>query len=429
MQISGQKGVTCVKNPVKAKYVYMMMAGFGAISLSLVFFFALYRFQGLRETLDEVSQILSPFIYGGVVAYLLRPACNWYEDSLSRAFGGRLRKLAPGLAVTLSMITGILVVYTLIIMIGPELVNSIRNIWATMPDKAERFMGWINTVFGENEELVAFLRESYEALHTQLEDWVRNTLLPQITGLFSIVTGVGQGVVKVFGFLLDFLIGLIVAVYLLSSRKRFARQGVMLVRSTLKPRWAKLVLEEIAFVDRVFGGFIDGKLVDSAIIGVLCYIGCSIFKFPNPLLISAIVGITNVIPFFGPFIGAVPSTILIMLEDPIKGLWFIVFVFGLQQLDGNIIGPKILGDKTGLSSFWVLFAITLFGGLWGLVGMIIGVPVVAVIYDLVKKLIRRGLVRNNSMEIWDEYHRVYAQEDPFPAPEDPDENRGSEIPD
>ena len=418
-----------MKNPLKAKYVYLMLAGFGAISLSLVFFFALYRFQGLQETIDKVSDILSPFIYGGVVAYLLRPACNFYEDTLTKAWGGKLRKLAPTLAVTLAMITGVLVVYTLIIMIAPELGKSIRNIWASMPDKVNRFMEWMTVTFGENEALIAFLQSSYQNLYTSLEGWVKDTLLPQVTGLFSIVTGVGQSVVKVFGFLLDFLIGLIVAVYLLASRKKFARQGVMLVRSTLKPRWADLVLEEIAFVDRVFGGFIDGKIVDSAIIGVLCYIGCSLLKFPNALLVSAIVGITNVIPFFGPFIGAIPSTILIMLEDPIKGLWFIVFVFGLQQLDGNVIGPKILGDKTGLSSFWVLFAITLFGGLWGLVGMIVGVPLVAVIYDLVKKLIRRGLVQNNSVEIWDEYHRVYAGESPIPAPKDPEENRGSEIPD
>lgn len=417
-----------MKNPLKAKYSYLMMAAFGGISLSLIFFFILYRYQGLQETMAQILDILKPFIYGGVLAYLLRPACNWYEDTLTRAFKGRFRKLAPGLAVTLSMITGFLVVYTLIIMIGPELGKSISNIWESMPDKFSRIMEWMTVTFGENEKWILYLENTYLSLRSELEGWVRDTLLPQVTGLFSIVSGVGQSVVKVLQFLLDFLIGVIVAVYLLSSRKRFSKQGVMLVRSAFKPRWANLILEEIVFVDRVFGGFIDGKIVDSAIIGVLCYIGCSIFKFPNALLVSAIVGITNVIPFFGPFIGAIPSAILIMLEDPIKGLWFIVFVFGLQQLDGNIIGPKILGDKTGLSSFWVLFAITLFGGLWGLVGMIVGVPVVAVLYDLVKKLIRRGLVQNNSLEIWDEYQRVFGEEDPFPSPKDPDEDRGSEIP-
>jgi predicted PurR-regulated permease PerM len=401
-----------MKNPLKAKYVYLMLSVFGAISLSLIFFFMLYRFQGLRETIDQILDILKPFVYGGVLAYLLRPACNWYEDTLTNAFGGKLRKLAPSLAVTLSMITGFFVVYVLIIMIGPELGKSIRNIWNSMPDKVNRFIEWITVTFGENEKLIDFLQSGYETLYVKLEGWVQDTLLPQVTGLFSLVTGVGQSVVKLFGFLLDFLIGLIVAVYLLSSRKRFAKQGVMLVRSALKPRWANLVLEEIAFVDRVFGGFIDGKIVDSAIIGVLCYIGCMVFKFPNALLIAAFVGITNVIPFFGPFIGAIPSTLLILIEDPIKALWFVVFVLGLQQLDGNVIGPKILGDRTGISSFWVLFTIILFGGMWGVVGMVVAVPLFAVIYDTIKKLVRRGLYQKGQLEVWEQYKADYPDEEP-----------------
>ena len=167
----------------------------------------------------------------------------------------------------------------------------------------------------------------------------------------------------------------------------------------------------------MFGGFIDGKLVDSAIIGVLCYIGCTIFKFPNALLVSAIVGITNVIPFFGPFLGAVPGTLLIMIEDPIKGLWFILFILFLQQLDGNVIGPKILGDHTGVSSFWVLFSILLFGGLWGLVGMIEAVPLFAVLYDLIKRLVRRGLVKHDCVDILQEYNETYHSEEK--PPEEP----------
>ena len=212
-----------MKNPLKAKYGYLMMAAFGGISLSLIFFFILYRFQGLRETMDQILDILKPFIYGGVLAYLLRPACNWYEETLTHAFGGKLRKMAPGLAVTLSMITGFLVIYTLIIMIGPELGKSIRNIWDSMPDKVNRIMEWMTVTFGENEEWITYLQNTYQSLRVELEDWVRGTLLPQVTGLFSIVSGVGQSVVKLFQFLLDFLIGLIVAVYLLSSRKKFSK--------------------------------------------------------------------------------------------------------------------------------------------------------------------------------------------------------------
>ena len=158
--------------------------------------------------------------------------------------------------------------------------------------------------------------------------------------------------------------------------------------------------------------------MDSAIIGVLCYIGCSIFKFPNALLVSAIVGVTNVIPFFGPFIGAVPSILLILIESPIKAVWFSLFVLGLQQLDGNIIGPKILGNHTGVSSFWVLFSILLFGGLWGLVGMIVAVPLFAVLYDLLKRLVRIGLAKNGCIDVLKRYNEDYHKDEPESASED-----------
>lgn len=414
-----------MKDPQKTRYLYLMLAIFGGISLSIVFFFALFRLDDMKAMLDNLYQILSPFVYGGVIAYLLRPACNSYENFLSTHLPVRFRKSAPGLAVVLSIVTGLLLVYALIIMIGPQLVDSISSIWRTLPDRISQLMAWAESTFGEDEELLNLVSASYESIYSTVDSWIRNTVMPQIS---SIVSGVGHSVLKVLQMLWNLVIGLIVSIYLLSSRKKLGQQGIMLIRSVFNPKWAKIVLDEITFIDRMFGGFIDGKIIDSAIIGVICYVGCVLFRFPNALLVSAIVGITNVIPFFGPFIGAVPATLLIMLEDPIKGLWFIVFVFALQQLDGNVIGPKILGDRTGLASFWVLFAITLFGGLWGLVGMIIGVPVVAVLYDLVRKFIRRGLERNNSKEYWDAYNRIYGKEKPIPSPEDPDENRGSEIP-
>ena len=397
----------------RGRYFYMMLAGFGAISLSIIFFFVLYRFQGIGAGLKKVADILNPFIYGSIIAYLLRPVCNWYDDTLTDILPEKMRKSANVMAVALSMFTGFLVVYLLLSMILPELVTSIQNIWVTMPDRVQSFLDWATVTFGENEQLTQMVESAYNSLYTSIDQWATNTLVPYVT---NIVSGVGQSVLAVLNFLLDFLIGIIVAVYLLLSRKKFAKQGVMVVRSTLKPKWAQIVLDEIVFIDKMFGGFIDGKLVDSAIIGVLCYFGCLIFKFPNPLLVSAIVGITNVIPFFGPFIGAVPATLLIMLENPVKGLWFILFVFGLQQLDGNIIGPKILGDKTGLSSFWVLFGIILFGGLWGLVGMVVAVPLVAVLYDLIKKMVHRGLDKNECIEVWDEYVHTYGAEKAAPQP-------------
>ena len=294
-------------------------------------------------------------------------------------------------------------------MIAPQLYQSAANFWETVPAKTEALVEWATEKFGENEVLLRYFDLSYDAIYTALDTWAKDTLVPYVTNL---VSGVGMSVWKVLLFVYNVLIGIFVAIYLLASRRKFARQGVMVIRSAFKPYWANLILEEIAYIDRIFGGFIDGKIVDSAIIGVLCYVGCLIFKFPNPLLVAAIVGITNVIPFFGPFLGAVPATILILIEDPMKAAWFVLFVFGLQQLDGNFIGPKILGEHTGVSSFWVLFSIVLFGGLWGIVGMIVAVPLFAVIYDLIKRMVRRGLRKHDCIETLWQYNTDYHAEPP-----------------
>ena len=388
-----------MKDPVKRRYVYLMLSIFGGIGLSVVLFFVVYRFRGVGDALNKLGSILAPFAYGGVVAYLLRPMCNLYEGLFQKHLPKKLKKLSNGLAVV-------------IIMIAPQLFSSIQTLWLSLPDKISALYAWAMATFGENEKLVSLFNTVYNTVNTDLQNWADNTLAPYVSSVVSIVSGVGSSVWKVLMFLYNLLIGLIVAVYLLFSRKKFARQSVLIIRSALKPKWAELLLDEVAFIDRMFGGFIDGKILDSAIIGVLCYIGCTIFRFPNALLVSAVVGITNVIPFFGPIIGAVPSTLLILIESPIKALWFVVFVLALQQLDGNVIGPKILGDRTGLSSFWVLFTIILFGGLWGVFGMVIGVPLFAVIYDTVKKLVRRGLDKKGQIEVWEQYKADYPDEEP-----------------
>ena len=394
-----------MKNPTRRPYLYAMLAGFGAISLSVLFFFLLYRLQGVGEAITQITDILMPFIYGGVIAYLLRPMCNFYSAFFQRMLNYRHPRRAETLAIGCSVLTGLLAVYALIIMIAPQLYRNVANLWGTIPDKVDQFIAWATATFGTNETLIHYFDLSYEAVYSALDNWADTTLVPYVT---NIVSGVGSSIWNVLVFFKNLLIGIIVAIYLLASRKRFSRQGVMVIRSLLKPRWADLVLEEIRYIDRMFGGFIDGKIVDSAIIGVLCYIGCAVFRFPNALLVSVIVGITNVIPFFGPFLGAIPAIILILLEDPMQALWFALFILALQQLDGNVIGPKILGNHTGISSFWVLFSILLFGGLWGLVGMIIAVPLFAVIYDLIKRLVVRGLKRHDCAEILQAYETEYA---------------------
>lgn len=381
-----------MKDPKRKRYVYGTLAGVGVVGVCILLFFLLYKLPEVGAAVDKLAAILAPITCGAVIAYLLRPICNWFYSRFLKWFPKWKLKTVDFLSIILSVITGLLIVYALIAILVPQLYYSIVSIWGTLPEKAERFIAYLESTFAEGNAIIQFFGQSSEMLYEAVDNWVQTSVLPNLT---NIVSGVGMSVWKVLIFLKNLLIGVIVAVYLLANRKKFKRQAGLLLQSILKPKWAKAVAEEAAYIDQLFEGFISGKILDSAIIGLLCYIGCSIFQFPNALLVSAIVGVTNIIPFFGPFIGAVPSALLIFLEDPIKGLWFVLFVFVLQQLDGNVIGPKILGDKTGLSSFWVLFAIVLFGGLWGLVGMIIGVPLMAVIYDLVRKYVYYQLRKNS----------------------------------
>ena len=404
-----------MNDPKKKRYIYLMLAGFGAISLSIVLFFALFRLQGIGKLLESAAQILTPFIYGGVVAYLLRPMCNAYESFLNRYLPPKLKRITPTAAIILSLLTTGLIIYALGAMVFPRVYESLVTLGKTIPSGIERLIVWTESTFGESECMDAFFdffNTSYDKLYTETEAWIRNTLVPQIS---TLVSSVSSSVFAVIRSLYNLIIGIIVAVYVLASRKRFARQGALIVRSALSDKWANAVLQEVALVDKMFGGFIDGKIVDSLIIGVLCYLGCWILRIPNTLLISVFIGVTNIIPFFGPLIGAVPATLLILIESPLKAVWFVIFVVILQQLDGNVIGPKILGNRIGISGFWVMFAIILFGGTWGLLGMVIGVPLFAVIYDLVRKLVKFGLRKHGKQELWEQYAADYPN-DNMPKP-------------
>ena len=397
------------KKPHAKPYLYGMLAGFGAISLSIVFFFFIYRFKGFGDAVATLTGILMPFIYGGVIAYLLKPVCNTVESFLRRLFPEKMHGLANGLAVAATILFGLLLVYALLMMIIPQLITSVTTLYYTGRANMSKFVAWFNHLqfVADNQTLMEYVNKAYAALSVDLDSWIKNTLMPSMQ---NIISGVGIGVLSVVTVFKNLIIGIIVAVYLLAARRKFVRQARLILYSLFKPRWADAIVTEVRYADKMFGGFINGKILDSAIIGLLCYLVCVIVQFPSALLVSVIIGVTNVIPFFGPFIGAVPATLLILIQNPIKALWFVLFVLILQQLDGNIIGPKILGNTTGLSSFWVLFAILLFGGLWGFVGMIIGVPLFAVIYDVIKKLVIHGLRRNEELEMLTAYHDEFGQE-------------------
>lgn len=378
----------------KKNYVYWMFAIFGAIALNIVLFFLIFRFREFGGVIGKIIGILKPMIYGAAIAYLLKPMCNVYEDKLREHLPNKLKKLSKAAAITGSMLTMLVIVYLLLMIIIPQVVNSVTSLINTLPSKLNYAAAWLEATLKEDTVIAGYVTEIYISLKDQAIDWMSNELIPNIQNIQNILQGVGLQIWNSVMFLKNILIGLIVAVYLLASRKKFAEQSKMVLYSLIKTKWSDTILEELRYADNTFVGFINGKLLDSAIIGVICYICCLIFKFPNAMLVSVIVGVTNIIPFFGPFIGAIPSALLIFMDSPLQSLWFLVFILVLQQVDGNIIGPKILGNTTGLSSFWVLFSILVFGGLWGFVGMVIGVPLFAVIYDVIKKLVFYGLRRN-----------------------------------
>lgn len=227
---------------------------------------------------------------------------------------------------------------------------------------------------------------------TMIQNWLRQDLLGQVNEWMSNLT---VGIISFFSEIFNVLIGIIVSIYILFSKELFLRQSKKIVYAVMNPDHANMLLHLTVKSNEIFGGFIIGKIIDSAIIGILCFIGVSLMKMPYVMLVSVIIGVTNVIPFFGPYIGAIPCTILILLSDPIKGIYFVLFILVLQQFDGNILGPKILGDTTGLSAFWVIVAILLGGGLFGFVGMVMGVPTFAVLYYIGEMLINNRLERKH----------------------------------
>ena len=379
-----------MKNQENAKYMKLGLTGAAVVAFGLILSFILEHGSGLTGAIGLLAGILRSFLYGAVIAYLVTP--------LARALGRRMGKPDgnSALANALSVVIAIAVVLVILLLIIPQLVKSIEGIIRALPAELDALNARVNVLLEDDPELLETVNSASTMLRDKLSELMRGgaQTAKLLGGVANIATGALNTATGLLGLLMDLFIGIIVALYVLSKRGQLASQASMIVHAVFKPRWADWIEGEVRYADRMFNGFFLGKLLDSAIVGVICFIGCLVMGFGSPLLIAVIVGVTNIIPFFGPFIGAVPCALLLLLENPLHCLMFLIFVFLLQQLDGNVIGPKILGDSTGLSALWVMFGILLFGGLWGIVGMLVGVPLMAVIYDIVRQLTFGGLRRN-----------------------------------
>lgn len=383
------------------KYLYWGVTAFCVIAAAILFYMALNYLPLLRAGIASLVSILSPFIWGLVICYLLSPVLDLMERKLFAPLAARIYKrhkkkngkgLARGLSVLMSEIIFIAVIAALVGLIIPQLFQSLETIVNTSPQYISNAIDWLTKLLDDYPAIEQYVTTTLSSVSQNLLSWINTTVLTKFGSLISNVT---SGVYGVARGLYNLIIGIIVSVYILNSKEKFAAGAKRILYSIFSVEAAQKILEGLDFTDKTFMGFINGKLLDSAIIGLICYIGCALLRMPYALLVSIIVGVTNVIPFFGPFIGAVPSTLIILLVDPMKGLIFVLFVILLQQLDGNVIGPKILGSSTGITGFWVMFSIILGAGLFGFWGMLLGVPVFVVIYTLINRSVEKKLKRSN----------------------------------
>ena len=337
--------------------------------------------------------ILAPILYGAVMAYLLAPLVNWFERIILRHQGRTPSKWRRAISVVLTWVVVLALLYALLSILLPELYNSVMQLANNAKGYYYKIYGWVIHILENNPEIAARATEIINEYYTDALAWINVNLVPQLQAAAMALTG---GVLGVFSFLKNLLLGFCISIYLLAGKEGFAAGSCKLCYTILPEEKAALFVRGVKATDRIFSGFVRGKLLDSLIIGVLCFFFSSLFKFPYAPLVSVVVGVTNIIPFFGPFLGAIPSAFLILLDSPIKCLYFIIFVVVLQQFDGNILGPRILGDSTGISGFWVMVAILVGGGLWGVAGMFLGVPIFACLYAGIRawsayRLKRKGL--------------------------------------
>ncbi|MBD5133547.1 MAG: AI-2E family transporter [Clostridiales bacterium] len=386
------------------------LTGFLSLALAILLFFCIQRADGLRQSLQWLRGVLMPFVYGGTMAYLLKTPCGFLERQFEKCLPEKYRRWATPLGVVAVLLIAALVLYLLISMVLPEMAASVITLANAVPGKIEQFAKWLLAHLEGNEVLQNYVNNALLSFENWLEDWASSDLLPTVQGMMDGVLTTVNSVVTTVGSVLTVLknivLGVIICVYLLAGRKKLARHGKAVVYALLKPATGDKVMEEFRFIDKTFVGFFGGKILDSAIVGLICYAFCAVMTvvagFQNAVLISVIIGVTNVIPYFGPFIGAVPAALLILINSPRNCLIFLIFILILQQFDGNVLGPKLLAGSVGLTGFWVLFAITLFQGLFGFVGILVGVPVFAVIYDLIRRGVVYGLAKHGKSDMLQE---------------------------
>ena len=378
------------------KYLYWGITAFLVIVASILFYYILFHGSKLSHTVQAFIKIAMPIIDGFVLAYLITPILNKIEGKIIKPLyvkskipmSPKNKRRIRGFSILVTIVLILVVLYEFFSLVIPEVIRSIQSIIFQFPVYINNLNSWALGLMTNNPEFEKVLDDLLDQYSAKLVEYFNTNLLPHINDLIKTLSLSVIGIFKAFW---NFIIGFIISIYLLGSKERFAGQSKKIVYALFDRKAGNELITNFRFIHSTFIGFIGGKIIDSIIIGIICFICTSIIGTPYALLVSVIVGVTNVIPFFGPYIGAIPSTFLVLMVDPKQALYFVILILIIQQFDGNILGPKILGDSTGLSGFWVIFAITIFGGLFGVPGMIVGVPIFAVFYAGVKSLVNRQL--------------------------------------
>lgn len=418
-----------------ARYHVIAVSAVLAAMVIIVFYFCVARYKGLAIALDTINQVLQPILMGFAMAYLMNPIMKFIEQQAGRVsryirektgyqFGPKMKKATRTIASILAVAILIAVVVAFLSMVIPQFIKTINELIRNIHAKVGGVLDWVDEITGYRfKEQLAGARQSKnidKAIDKGIEMVRRYLNVESNNQLVSLLTSWG---VNVGHFFVNLVIGVFVAVYSLGSKEKLKAVFKKLIYAIFPLKAANEVMCTVRKANEIFYGFIIGKIIDSIIIGILCYFAMLLFGFPYALVCSAIIGVTNVIPVFGPYIGAVPTVTLIFVNEPMQGIYFLLFVLVLQQIDGNLIGPKILGDSTGISPFLVLVAIVAGGGMFGIVGMILGVPTMALLVYIVGRLTnhlvkRRGLplgtMRYHKLDHVDEKTRKIVEKEEKP---------------
>lgn len=406
-------GIPAKKKGEWTPYMKVGLTVFITVAACILFFFLVYRFDVVREGWGTLMKVAEPIIFGLVLAYLFMPAKEYVEKHAYRILKKkvkkeeRAKKWANGIGITGSVLFLLLIIAVLLAIIIPAVITSVAGFIDNIQGYMQSFFEWFSksrigtfVLASENADEITQIKDS-------LTVWIREELLPWLQSYLNQLQGyivhITSGVVSLFKSLINFIIGIFIMIYVMAIKTQLVGQSKKIIYAIFPVKKANDIIETIRKSNEIFGGFIIGRIIDSAIIGLICYIGCLILRIPSAFLVAIVVGVTNIIQFFGPITGALITIPLVFIQSPIHGLYLAIFILILQQVDGNIIGPKILGDTIGVSSFWIMFSILIAGGLFGFFGMLLGVPIFAIIYYITQKVVKGRMIRKKLPTTTEEY--------------------------